>query len=214
MVLSVNAYYIYIHPYLPLLPPPEVPQYEDKPKVVRASHEISQPAKSDMSYWPTSSLTLALSAILVIIPVSEDERPETEPSLAARRSYAQIFAQAALATVETEIDDLSPSLNSHLPHWESARAQRSVHPRVPVSIYPVLTLVLLSIYEYCQRGNVSRMRARGNQAMTTAMDISIHNLDLSGTDFSEAQRRAWWMAVWSKYQCLLGLTAYHSYRCG
>lgn len=199
---------------MPLLPPPEVSQYEDKPKVVRVSHESSQSAKSHIPYWPTSSLTLALSAILVTIPVFEDECPENEPSLAARRSYAQIFAQAALAAVETEIDDLSPSLNPNLPHWESARDQRSVHPRVPVSIHPVLALVLLSIYEYCQRGNVSRMRARGNQAMTTAMDISIHNLDLSVTDFSEAQRRAWWIAVWIKSQCLLGLTTYRSYRCG
>ncbi|KAJ5327283.1 uncharacterized protein N7506_010385 [Penicillium brevicompactum] len=189
-----NAYYIYIHSYLPLLPPPVEPQYEDQPKMIRPIGEASQPHKSDLPYWPASSLSLALSAMLVLIPAPEDQYSTTETEFAARRSYAQLFAQAALTAVETEIDDLTPNLTS-IPKSESCRDQASLHPRIPTQIYPVLTLVVLGIYEYCQRGNIPRMRARGNQAMTTAMDISIHNLDSSTTDFSEAQRRAWWMTV-------------------
>ncbi|CAG8124819.1 unnamed protein product [Penicillium salamii] len=188
-----NAYYLYIHPYLPLLPPPTEPQYEDRPKVIRAFGESSEPAKSNLPYWPASSLSLAISAMLVLIPVPEDQFPTADLCLTYRRSYAQIFAQAALTAVETEIDDLSPPLASNIPESERCRGPEALHPRVPARIYPVLALVALSVYEYCQRGNVSRMRARGNQAMTTAMDISIHNLDASETTFSEAQRRAWWM---------------------
>ncbi|KAJ5492285.1 hypothetical protein N7453_010382 [Penicillium expansum] len=101
-----------------------------------------------------------------------------EPSLARRRLYAQLFTQAALAAVETETDDFE------------------LHPQVSTQLHPILALVVLGIYEYCQRGNISRMRARGNQAITTAMDISIHRLDSTTTDYSEAQRRAWWMTPW------------------
>ncbi|KAK9858611.1 hypothetical protein MYU51_017791 [Penicillium brevicompactum] len=107
-----NAYYIYIHSYLPLLPPPVEPQYEDQPKMIRPIGEASQPHKSDLPYWPASSLSLALSAMLVLIPAPEDQYSTTETEFAARRSYAQLFAQAALTAVETEIDDLTPNLTS------------------------------------------------------------------------------------------------------
>jgi hypothetical protein len=133
--------------------------------------------------------------MLVLIPTAEDTFPMAETNLATRRSYAQLFAQAALAAVETETDDLSPGLSPNVPGIESSRALNGLHPQVPTQLDPVLALVVLSIYEYCQRGNVSRMRARGNQAITTAMDISIHRLDSTTTDYSEAQRRAWWMTV-------------------
>ncbi|CAG7928703.1 unnamed protein product [Penicillium olsonii] len=188
-----NAYYIYIHPYLPLLPPPIEPQYEDQPKVIKPLEEYSEPAKSNLPYWPASSLSLAISAMLVLIPAPEDQFPTADISLAYRRCYAQLFAQAALAAVEAEIDDLSHPLTPKTSESERSRGQDGLHPRVPAQVYPVLALVVLSIYEYCQRGNVSRMRARGNQAITTAMDISIHCLYSSETTFSEAQRRAWWM---------------------
>ncbi|CRL25871.1 Peptidase, cysteine peptidase active site [Penicillium camemberti] len=195
----VNAYYIYIHPYLPLLPPPVAPQHEDRHTVIGPFDEASPAKKSRMPYWPTSSLTLALSAMLVLIPTPEDTFPMAETSLALRRSYAQLFAQAALTAVETETDDLSPTLSTNVFEAESCRTRNGLHPQVPAQLHPVMALVVLGIYEYCQRGNISRMRARGNQAITTAMDISLHRLDSTTTDYSEAQRRAWWMTIWVSY---------------
>lgn len=171
------------------------PQHEDRHTVIRPSDEMSQAKKSRMPYWPTSSLTLALSAMLVLIPTSEDTFPIAETSLALRRSYAQLFAQAALTAVETETDDLSPALSTNVFEAESCRARNVLHPKVPTQLHPVMALVVLAIYEYCQRGNISRMRARGNQAITTAMDISLHRLDSTTTECSEAQRRTWWMTV-------------------
>lgn len=170
------------------------PQHEDHHTVIRPFDEASQAKKSHFAYWPTSSLTLALSAMLVLIPTAEDTFPIAETSLALRRSYAQLFAQAALTAVETETDDLSPASSTNMFEAESCRAH-GLHPQVPTQLHPVMALVVLSIYEYCQRGNISRMRARGNQAITTAMDISLHRLDSTATDYSEAQRRAWWMTV-------------------
>ncbi|KAJ5606482.1 Tetratricopeptide-like helical [Penicillium lagena] len=114
----------------------------------------------------------------------------SEANVVLRRSYAHMFAQAALASAENEIDRIGhmSSLGVTLPQERS-----HLHPLVPFHLDSILALVVLTIYEYCQRGNVSRMRARINQAVTTAMDMSLHELGLTTTEYSEAQRRAWWM---------------------
>lgn len=190
----VNAYYIYIHPYLPLLPSAIFPRHEDQPSLFTPPVESVEPRRTDLPYWPESSLGLALSAILVLIPPSQDLIQMNETNFSLRRSYAQLFAQSALASVEKEFDDLGPSSNlvGGIPQRNS-----SLHPDLPVQLNPILALVVLAIYEYVQRGNVSRMRARINQAVTTAMDISLHTLGESANESSEAQRRAWWITVGS-----------------
>ncbi|KAJ5690277.1 hypothetical protein N7462_004669 [Penicillium macrosclerotiorum] len=191
----INAYYIYIHPYLPLLPPPLVPIHEDQPILTRSSEATTEARLSDLPFWPRSSLTLALSAILVLIPPSQGPLSMTEASIGVRRSYAQLFAQTALENAEKEIDNLG------LKGFEAELLQdhNPLHSKIPLRLDPILALVVLAIYEYCQRGNVSRMRGRINQAITTAMDISLHNLGSKITDFSEAQRRTWWMTMFISY---------------
>ena len=183
---------MFIHPYLPLLPSSIVPHREDQPRHFQPSCE-SEPRKADLPYWPKSSLGLALSAILVLIPPSQDESQINELNFALRRSYAQLFAQSALATIEKEIDDLGPP-SGFLPEHNMQRTS-SFHPDLPIQLDPILALVVLAIYEYAQRGNVSRMRARINQAVTMAMDISLHALGKSPEESCEAQRRAWWITV-------------------
>ncbi|KAE8409788.1 hypothetical protein BDV37DRAFT_235105 [Aspergillus pseudonomiae] len=184
----VNAYYIYIHPYLALLPASVSPQYEDRPEVFQPpAAEAGTVDQSCLPYWPTTSLSLALSAILSLIPPPQDPQPSGECHVWMRRAYARLYAQAALSSAEKEIDDLL-SRNSATPYAEKDR----LHIGLPLQLYPVLALVALSIYEYCQCGNVSRMRTRANQAITTAMDLGLHSLDSSA---SEAHRRAWWSAI-------------------
>ncbi|KAE8415035.1 hypothetical protein BDV36DRAFT_285681 [Aspergillus pseudocaelatus] len=129
---------------------------------------------------------LALSAILSLIPPPQDPQPSGECHVWMRRAYARLYAQAALIRAEKEIDDLV-SPNNPTSYAEDDR----LHVELPFQLYPVLALVALSIYEYCQCGNVSRMRTRANQAITTAMDLGFHNLD---SNASEAHRRAWWSA--------------------
>lgn len=116
-----------------------------------------------------------------------------ESSFALRRSYAQLFAQSALVNLEKEIDDSGPSSKLRLGDMRSSSS--SFHPDLPIQLDPILSLVVLAIYEYVQRGNVSRMRARINQAVTTAMDMSLHALGGSANESSEALRRAWWITV-------------------
>lgn len=132
--------------------------------------------------------------MLTLIPVAKDQLPITDMSLTLRRSYAQLFAQTALAAAEKEIDDLSPGLSA-VPDTDMSEVRSSLHPRLPAQLEPILALVVLGVYEYIQRGNISRIRARVNQAITTAMDMSLHSLDDTVTEFSEAKRRAWWITV-------------------
>ncbi|KAJ5945833.1 hypothetical protein N7454_002672 [Penicillium verhagenii] len=192
----LNAYYIYIHPYFPLLPPSPNPQYEDRSTFVQSSKQFAEPKKADLPYWPVSSLSLALSAILVLIPPTPDSTSLTEAAVLLRRSYAQLFAHAALSSVEREIDELSPASSINVIGASISQEQSQLHSQVPLPLDPILALVVLAMYEYCQRGNVSRMRARVNHAVTTAMDISLHDLGPIATEYSEAQRRAWWMIPW------------------
>ncbi|KAJ5677973.1 uncharacterized protein N7477_003606 [Penicillium maclennaniae] len=195
----INAYYIYIHPYIPLLPAPDMPLREDCRCLTRLSNGAMEPTRADVPYWPKSSLGLALSALLVMIPLSQDPSPMSDMGILVRRSYAQLFAQAALECVERDTDDLGPGLNFATPGAQMSQAKSSLHSQLPSHLEPTLALVVLSIYEYCQRGNVSRMRARINQAITTAMDISLHNLGTSNTAHSEAQRRTWWITMFVAY---------------
>ncbi|KAJ5098446.1 hypothetical protein N7532_005447 [Penicillium argentinense] len=195
-----NAYYIYIHPYLPLLPAAISPQYEDQSSFIQAPGEsnTTELKKTDLPYWPESSLSLALSALLVLIPPSHDQAPTKGSTFAARRAYAQLFAQSALSKIEQEIDDLGPPSSVNL-FVSTDRGNISLHPDVPIQLDPILALVTLAVYEYVQRGNVSRMRARINQAVTTAMDISLHTLGVSSSESPEAHRRAWWMTMFIAY---------------
>jgi hypothetical protein len=196
---SVNAYYIFFHPYLPLLPASNMQRNEDRHSLTRLPNGATQPTRADLPYWPKSSLGLALSALLVMIPSSQDPFPDSEMSILIRRSYAQLFAQAALASVESDIDDLGPGLNFAAPTAGMSQEKSPLHAQVLSQLEPILALVVLSIYEYCQRGNVSRMRARINQAVTTAMDLSLHNLEPSATTHLEAQKRTWWITVSCAY---------------
>lgn len=168
---------------------------EDCHSLTRLPNEATEPTRADLPYWPKSSLGLALSALLVMIPLSQDPSSMSDMGIFVRRSYAQLFAQAALACVERDTDNLGPGLNFATPGAGMSQEKSSLRSQVPSQLEPTLALVVLSIYEYCQRGNVSRMRARINQAITTAMDISLHSLGSSRTAHSEAQRRTWWITV-------------------
>ncbi|THC97948.1 hypothetical protein EYZ11_002585 [Aspergillus tanneri] len=73
------------------------------------------------------------------------------------------------------------------------------HPRTPVELESILALLVLSIYEYTQRGNLLKMRYRAGQALAIALDMSLHALGEEYDEFAEARRRAWWMT----YYCVL-----------
>ncbi|RAL14748.1 Zn(II)2Cys6 transcription factor, partial [Aspergillus homomorphus CBS 101889] len=190
----LNAYYIFIHPFLPLLPPPVAPLRPDIPQVYQPSPgEAGAVDQSCLSYLPMSCLSLALSAILALIPPPQDGNP-TDPCCAwLRRSYSNLFAQSALDSAEHAIVEPHESLLAPGP----SDYDRRFHPDLPANLHPILTFMVLGVYDCCQNGHIQRMRMRVNQAITTAMDNSLHRLAESA---SEAQRRAWWIAIILGYQ--------------
>ncbi|KAB8074172.1 hypothetical protein BDV29DRAFT_201453 [Aspergillus leporis] len=181
----INAYDIFIHTYFPLLPAPAVPQYEDRS--VEVPLQTAQADQALLPYWPTSPFALALSAVLVLIPPSGGSHSMSEAAVAARRSYAELYALAALDSIENWFDYREPPTPAvHLTSTTGAPSQWSkLHPNVPLKLEPILALVMLG------------MRARANQALTTAMDMSLHTASQDEPGGSDAQRRAWWMTVGS-----------------
>ena len=149
-----------------------------------------------MMYRPQSPLSLAISAILALIPHPHDPEPTSSASIVHRRTYAHTFAQLANSIIEKECDlelsstDPGQALSSARPPVNRNR----LHPRTPEDLETLLALLILSVYEYAQRGNLLKMRYRSSQALALALDKSLHN-HMSDDDFSEARRRAWWMTV-------------------
>lgn len=185
---SLEAYYIYIHQFLPLLPPPRSSQCHDTSFPIEPqTHPDGSPKTEFLPHWPSSSLTLAISAILALIPLSPGNHVCSGPSLSLRRSYAHLFAEAALNAADKELEEITRALSR--PSGISGKIGNvDEHSR----LFPILALCLLSIYEYCQRGSISRMRSRANQAVAAAMDLSLHSL---GNASTEEERRTWWSAV-------------------
>ncbi|KAH7141546.1 fungal Zn binuclear cluster domain-containing protein [Dactylonectria estremocensis] len=193
----LNAYYTYIHQYFPILPPPISPLKPDRP-----IHWSSTGSFKTLPYT-TSPLSLAISAVLALIPLRQEEHCDTVVSTAARSSLAQRFAHAALEHVETDSEFLDfttaqppGSLDEELPI-----SRTPFHPQTPAELESVLALLILSNYEHAQRGNLLKMTSRASQALVTAKNLSLHRLGSETDRFSEARRRAWWMTYYYAHLC-------------
>ncbi|KAK8118845.1 uncharacterized protein PG998_003471 [Apiospora kogelbergensis] len=102
----LNAYYIWIHPFFPILPAPHYPPGPDEP----TAFFQNRPNDIDES---SSPLGLAISALLALIPCPQDRNSLAEDSVIFRRKYAQFVAQAAIESIELD----------------SERPESSVEPR-------------------------------------------------------------------------------------
>ncbi|CAI7597292.1 unnamed protein product [Penicillium pancosmium] len=195
----LNAYYDFIHCYFPILPPRASPQCQDRPLQFNISSSNSSPEPL-MMYKPRSPLSMAISAILALIPHPRDPEPSSPASVLQRRTYAHAFAQLANSIIEEECDlelsstDPGQALSTARPSIDRER----LHPRTPEDLETVLALLILSVYEYSQRGNMLKMRYRAGQALALALDKSLH-CSVEDNGFSEARRRTWWMT----YYCVI-----------
>ncbi|OQD81509.1 hypothetical protein PENANT_c027G02332 [Penicillium antarcticum] len=194
----LNAYYDFIHNYFPILPPRVSPPCRDRPlNVPVPGPNTSEPM---MMYRPRSPLSLAISAILALIPHPSDLEPSSAASVIQRRAYAHSFAQLANSTIEAECDlDLSATdPGQALSATRPFVGRERFHSRTPVDLESLLALLVLSVYEYAQRGNLLKMRYRAGQALAIALDKSLH-AQMGNDEFSEARRRAWWLT----YYCVM-----------
>ncbi|KAJ5101784.1 Transcription factor [Penicillium alfredii] len=196
----LNAYYDFIHHYFPILPPRASPPCRDRPLQYSVSCSSSPSEEALMMYRPRSPLSLAISAVLALIPHPSDPDPSSSASVFQRRTYAHSLAQLANSTIETECDlemsstDPGRALSAARPFVSRER----FHPQTPVDLECLLALLVLSVYEYSQRGNLLKMRYRAGQALSIALDKSLHS-QVGNDEFSEARRRAWWMT----YYCVI-----------
>ncbi|KAI0175806.1 hypothetical protein GGR52DRAFT_330808 [Hypoxylon sp. FL1284] len=184
----LNAYYIWIHPYFPILPPPETVPAPDQVITLLETQR-------DKFEEPTSAISLAISAILALIPCPQDPTPLEPESVRWRRSYSQFLAKAALESIETEAERPESSVEPPRALYDSDEEvfRDKFHPYVPLELESIITLNILSVYEYAQRGNLKKMRARVGAALVSAMSLMLHTRNDVEDEYSEARRRAWWM---------------------
>ncbi|KAE8444710.1 hypothetical protein EG329_014270 [Mollisiaceae sp. DMI_Dod_QoI] len=180
----LEAYYVYIHPFFPILPPPILTPL-DRPLNLR---------KDDIpEYEPSSPIGLAIAAVLALIPCADDPQYQTQESLTFRRNYAHFLARSALESLESEKDIpefINPSTALAEPGDELETHR--FHPEVPQELEDITTLNILSFYEYAQRGNLKKMQSRAGQALVLAMALSLHECS-EADPYLEIKARVWWM---------------------
>ncbi|TID06780.1 Conidial development protein fluffy [Colletotrichum higginsianum] len=185
----LDAYYIFIHPFFPILPPPaSLPMDQAVPHFQNDTDGFAD------EYQPSTPLSLAISAILALIPCSNDTNHLNKESVVFRRRYAQYLAQCAIESIEieSELPDSSIEPPKALNESPDDFHREQLHPGVPVELESIVALDILSVYEYAQRGNLKKMQARAGQALVAAMSLSLHTCT-EDDEHSEAKRRVWWM---------------------
>ncbi|KAL3464199.1 hypothetical protein BJX64DRAFT_275938 [Aspergillus heterothallicus] len=197
----LNAYYDFIHDYFPILPPRMVPAIVDFPLEGAGSFSESPSEEPVLIYRPRSPLSLAISAVLALVPHPNDSEPLSPSSIIRRRTYAHTFAQLATSSIESdcELNASSTKASDALSNDRPLIDRDPFHPEAPVELESILALLVLSVYEYTQRGNLLKMRLRAGQALEIALDMSLQSLGEEYDGFAEARRRAWWMT----YYCVL-----------
>ncbi len=183
----MDAYYVWIHAYFSVLPPPfRTPT--DRP-IQNGFH-----AKY---VKPKTPITLAISAILALIPLPDDPNARSIQSTLERRALAQAYAKAAFEALDDEAE-LEDSANnpkdalSNNPDVSGRVNRRQFHPNVPVDLEGNITLMLLAVYEYTQRGNIKKMMNRGGQSLTQALAAKLYQPKAGNDPHPEARRRVWW----------------------
>lgn len=194
----MSAYYVYIHPYFPVLPPPLLHQAVDKLETgVRGPSDILFYSKSNPQFQSASPMTLAMSALLALIPHPDDPNTMLSESVLLRRNQAQVFAQLVIEGIEIENEMLESIIDpgEALCTSEARIYRLQIHPQVRLETESTVALLLLCAYEYAQRGNISKMRKRCGQALVSAMDLGLHSKGSENYEYAESDRRIWWMTV-------------------
>lgn len=180
-LLSLDAYYIWIHPTFPALPDP---QYSPVDRPIEWC-----PGTPDElpSHCPSSPLILAILAIVIMIPMPSKAQTNTP---ATRRQISSVIATRAYDSIVFGAQPTSEN-------WSMVRDP--AHPLVPTEIESVVALCMLGQYEYLQNGNLEKMQRLTQEALDSATRLQLH-IHLSGNQarFDDARQRAWWTVVCSE----------------
>ncbi|KAF9891069.1 hypothetical protein FE257_005004 [Aspergillus nanangensis] len=195
IIRQLDAYYQFIHPCFPILPPSTTSRRSPTCIVDRTSSWFELP------YRPRSCLSLAIASILALIPHPLDPEPTSKVSRARRLIYSRVFAQLSILRIDVDCGSGSTTTTTTTTTWP--HGEPPFHPDLPVDLEKIDALLILSIYEYIHRGNFVKMQYRAGQALTMALDRGLNCLQEEEDDeerrFVEAKRRTWWMT----YYCVL-----------
>ena len=99
---------------------------------------------------------------------------------------------------KTQITAIAPAADSHYSTWaaQPSMVPTRQHPSIPEDLELLQALLVLSAYEYIQKGDFVKMKFRANQALALALQKGLH-CNIDNDELSEARRRAWWMTVTS-----------------
>jgi len=148
-------------------------------------------------FEPSTPLSLAISASLALIPHPDDPDASGTVSVHLRREQAQAFAQSAFDSIEIESEIVESTIQPEEALSNDPRPidRKPFHPQVAVETESIIALLLLSTYEYAQRGNIAKLRNRAGQALNAALNLGLHSRGAEEGYFAEANRRVWWMTV-------------------
>lgn len=164
---------------------------------VRRAPDAIFSSRSNPDFEPSTPLSLAISASLSLIPHPDDPNPSSIESVHLRREQAQAFAQSAFESIEIESELVESGVEpGEALSSDPAPIQRKpFHPQLPLENESIVALLMLSTYEYAQRGNIAKMRNRAGQAVNAAMNLGLHAKGNEEGYFAEANKRTWWMTV-------------------
>ena len=170
----------------------------DNPEVgFRSAPDAIFSCQTSPDFEPSTPLSLAISAILALIPHPDDPDPSGTDSVHFRREQAQAFAQSAFESIEieSELPDSTISPADALSSNGTPLNRNQFHAQVPLESESIIALLLLSTYEYAQRGNIAKLRNRAGQALNAAINLGLHCKGDEEGYYAESNRRVWWMTV-------------------
>lgn len=169
---------------------------------IRRAPDAIFASKKNPFFEPSSPISLAISATLALIPHPDDVDPSGNGSIHLRREQAQALAQSAFESleIESELVDSDMQPGEALSSDPAPLQRKNFHPQNPLENESIIALLLLSTYEYAQRGNIAKMRNRAGQALSAAMNLRLHEKGNEQGWYAEANRRVWWMTYISVCQ--------------
>lgn len=93
---------------------------------------------------------------------------------------------------ETEMIDSTINPRDALSNGPTSVHRRPFHRHLPLDLEANVTLMLLAVYEYTQRGNIKKMMNRGGQSLMLALDAKLYQAKSWDDPYAEARKRVWW----------------------
>jgi hypothetical protein len=179
----LDAYYIFIHPYYPILPPP------DRLPVIHNPAVVDHPD----GFKPASPLALAISAMVALVPHKDVKNPARPEHVKIRREVALRFAEAAYAAIAKDYQPLRAP-GGFEGSLRDSIGRPPFHSKLPVCLEGVIALSILCFYEYGQQGNLDNTARLANEALEMAFMLGLHE-SLEENEYALARRRSWWFVV-------------------